>query len=104
MGEYLLVEPVVQRKVVRIASQERHRSVGVRVLESRDYQLSGKVYLPVEITGRDILRADKRYPAAIRVKFTGDDVLTAHRKYSRIVKAYFHVSSVQPNSLFRDSV
>ena len=91
--ENLLIEPVVKWEIVRKTAQERHSGMSVRILESRDYQLAGKVYLAVEAALRDILRACERDLIAVGVKLAGNDILALHGKYFGVVKAYFHIPS-----------
>ena len=93
MRENLLIEPVVKWEIVRKTAQERHSGMSVRILESRDYQLAGKVYLAVEAALRDILRACERDLITVGVKLAGDDILALHGKYFCVVKAYFHIPS-----------
>lgn len=46
--EHLLVQPVEQRQVVRIAAQKRHRRVCVRVLEAGHHEIAREVDLAVK--------------------------------------------------------
>ena len=100
--ENLLVQPVAERKIVRERAQERHRRMGVCVLEPRDYQIAAEVDLAI-IAARSPLRSDICDFAAVGAKLALDYIFVLHCEYFRVVKSKLHfvlLFKSQKNSKF----
>ena len=92
----VLVQPLMQRLVVRKRAQKRHGGMRVRVLEARQQQIAAAVDLAVERGRLGAVRiAHQRDAIALYPKFALDDpcVRRVERKNARIVQPQIHVVS-----------
>ena len=95
--EAVLVQPLLQRLVVRKRAQKRHCRMRVRILEARHQQIAAAVDLAVERGRRDAVRiADQRDAITLYPEFALEDCrfMCFERKDARVVKPNVHAGSL----------
>ena len=91
-------QPFLQRQIIRVGAQERHRRMGVRVLEPRHDEMAFRVDLPVPdgdvLRGRAGCLAGIGYCIILNPYFPADDIRRAvHGQDPRVVYACIHESA-----------